>query len=86
MPRWLPDGFDVMARFTPCQGKTACRDDGEKCLTCGRSFEEIGKLRELMDELATLAMDFDYQNTDEYAAYIARKLEKTINYRREQEA
>lgn len=25
-----------MARFNPCHGKTACRDDGVRCLTCGR--------------------------------------------------
>lgn len=75
-----------MATFTPCQGKAACRDDGQKCLTCNRSFEEITKLRELMDGLATLAIDFNYDNVDEYATYVARKLEKTIKYRQEQNA
>lgn len=42
------------------------------------------KLRDLMDQLATLAIDFNYENIDDYAAYVARKLEKTVNYRREQ--
>jgi hypothetical protein len=71
-----------MARFTPCQGKTACRDDGERCLTCGRSFEEITRLRDLLDQLAGLALDYQYDNIPEYSAYIARKLEKTMAYRR----
>jgi hypothetical protein len=30
-----------MRPFTACKGKTACRDGGEQCLVCGRSFEEI---------------------------------------------
>ena len=72
-----------MSQFKPCQGKTACRDDGERCLTCGRDFQEIEKLRSLMDGLATLAMEYEYENVDEYSAYVARKLGKTIAYRRE---
>ena len=74
-----------MSRFTPCQGKTACRDDGSRCLTCGRDLSEIERLRLLMDQLATLAIDYDYENVEEYAAYVARKLEKMITYRRQEE-
>ncbi len=29
-----------MPRFEPCHGKDACCDDGECCLTCGRSLSE----------------------------------------------
>jgi len=72
-----------MARFEPCHGKDACRDDGERCLTCGRSLSEIARLRACIDELATLALDADYENSEEYAAYVARKLLKTISHRRE---
>lgn len=73
-----------MPRFEPCHGKEACRDDGERCLTCGRSLSEIARLRASIDELATLALDAAYDNTEEYAAYVARKLLKIINHRRAQ--
>lgn len=73
-----------MPRFEPCHGKDACRDDGEHCLTCGRPLSEIARLRASIDELASLALDAGYENTEEYAAYIARKLLKTINHRRDQ--
>lgn len=74
-----------MSRFEPCHGKDACRDDGERCLTCGRSLGEIARLRAAIDDLATLALDVGYDNTEEFASYVARKLFKTINHRREQQ-
>lgn len=72
-----------MAIFTPCQGKNACRDNGVLCLTCGRKLSEIMKLRELMQELTTLAINHDYENVDAYAQYIARKISKMIDYQRQ---
>ncbi|MFC1311962.1 MAG: hypothetical protein G8D81_00740 [gamma proteobacterium symbiont of Clathrolucina costata] len=72
-----------MEKFVPCQGKSACRDDGIRCLTCGRGVHEIEQLRHLMNQLASLAIDYDYENVDEYSSYVARKLEKMITYRRE---
>jgi hypothetical protein len=74
----------MLTRFEPCHGKDACRDDGERCLTCGRSLTEIARLRAGIDALATLALDAGYANSEEYANYVARKLLKTINHRREQ--
>lgn len=71
-----------MTHFTPCLGKTVCRDNGERCLSCGRSFDEITRLRNALDQLATLALDYDYANSTEYSAYIARKLDKIIAHRR----
>jgi hypothetical protein len=47
-------------------------------------LSEIARLRAAIDELARLALDADYDNTEEFAAYVARKLFKTINHRREQ--
>ena len=73
-----------MPRFEPCHGKDTCRDDGERCLTCGRSLREITRLRAAIDELASLALDADYENTEEYAAYVARKLLKILHHRRAQ--
>jgi len=75
-----------MRRFVPCQGKTACRDDGVRCLTCGRTLDEIGRLRNTLDGLADLAIAYDYKNVAEYRAYVAQKLEKMILYRRQQGA
>jgi hypothetical protein len=70
--------------FVPCQGKTACRDNGERCLSCGRSLEEITWLRDLLDQLGSLAIEYGYDNVDEFAAYIAHKLPKMVEYRRQQ--
>jgi hypothetical protein len=72
-----------MHPFSPCKGKTACRDDGEKCLVCERSFAEITRTGELIDALADLACAHDYDNVSEFAAYIARKLEKKVRHRRQ---
>jgi hypothetical protein len=73
-----------VARFEPCHGKNACRDTGERCLTCNRSSGEIARLRASLDELANLAIEYGYDNTEEFATYVARKLFKTIAHRREQ--
>jgi len=71
-----------MPIFTPCQGKTACRDDGERCITCGRSFAEIEQTRSLIDALADLAVNQGYENIDEFATYVAGKVVKKIKHRR----
>jgi len=73
-----------MGQFTPCQGKMACRDDGERCLTCNRHFDEITRLRDLLDQLANLALVYEYDNSAEYSAYVARKLDKLITHRRQE--
>ena len=71
-----------MAVFKPCQGKTACRDDGVQCMTCGRSLEEIVQLRELMRQLAALAVEHDYQNVEEYTQYLSIKVAKMVDHMR----
>jgi len=45
-----------MPTFTPCKGKTVCRDDGERCVTRGRRFAEIEQARCLINALAELAV------------------------------
>ncbi|MES9971663.1 MAG: hypothetical protein ABW092_16645 [Candidatus Thiodiazotropha sp.] len=74
-----------MTTFTPCQGKHACRDNGVICLTCQRNLTEITKLRELMQGLSTLAIDHEYENLDDYAQYIARKIIKMVDYQRQEQ-
>lgn len=71
-----------MKPFTPCKGKTACRDDGKNCLVCGRSLQEIKATRKLIDALAELAIDYDYENISEFAAYVAGKAERKVTHQR----
>ena len=75
-----------MSTFNPCKGKTACRDDGEKCLTCGRSLGEIEQTRILIDALAELALVQGYDNVNQFVVYVADKLEKKILHRREEKS
>jgi hypothetical protein len=72
-----------LSGFSPCKGKTACRDDGSECLTCGRSFTEIEQTRRLIDALAEFACAQGYNNIGEFASYVADILEKKARYRRE---
>lgn len=67
--------------FKPCQGKKTCRENEELCLTCGRTLGEIQSLRELMDELASLAIAYEYENIEEFGEYITRKLPKMVSHR-----
>ena len=71
-----------MTTFTPCQGQTACRDDGATCLTCGRGLGEIEQTRKLIDALAELAVGQGYENVEEFAAYVASKVVKKVRHRR----
>lgn len=72
-----------MREFTPCKGKDACRDDGERCLTCERKLTEVARTVFLMNELSDFVIEQEYSNVDEFAAYIARKLVKKVKHRRE---
>jgi len=71
-----------MAVFKPCQGKNACRDNGVLCLTCGRKLNEIVQLRVLMQQLTELAINYNYENVEEYTEYLTRKVAKMIEYQR----
>lgn len=72
-----------MTTFRPCAGKTACRDDNITCLTCGRSLAAIVETRRLIDALAEFALAEGYENVEEFAAYVAKKVEKKVRHRRE---
>jgi predicted Fe-S protein YdhL (DUF1289 family) len=72
-----------MRQFSPCKGKTACRDDGKTCLACGRSLQEIVDTRRLIDALAELAITHEYENIGEFSAYVADKVAKKVRHRRE---
>jgi hypothetical protein len=71
-----------MTDFTPCRGKTACRDDDVTCLTCGRGLDEIARTRDLIDALAALAIERGYGNVEEFAGYVADKVVRKVHARR----
>jgi imidazolonepropionase-like amidohydrolase len=75
-----------MSVFTSCLGKTACRDDGQRCLACHRSLAEIERTRALIDALADFALQQDYDNVAEFAAHVADKLVRKVAYRRNKAA
>lgn len=70
-----------MTAFTPCKGLAACRDDGRRCLTCGRDLGEIARLRDLIDGLA---IQHGYENVESYTSYVAEKVAKKVRHRRQQ--
>lgn len=67
-----------MTQFRPCLGKTACREDAAGCRTCRRSAEEILRTRELVDEVVDFAATMGYDNPDEFAAYLARRISRKL--------
>lgn len=72
-----------MQNFKPCVGKNACRDSEHSCLTCGRPLAEVARTRELIDQLAEFVIASGYGNVDEFATYIARKVVKKVEHRRD---
>ncbi len=73
-----------MTAFRPCLGKTACTEGGDDCRACGRSFEEIERTRQLVNGLARLALEMDYDNPRAFADYVARRLVKKVQSAREE--
>lgn len=72
-------------QFKPCQGKQLCQENEQGCRTCERSYEEIIKTRELVDELTELAQRFEYENGDEFADYIAKRIKKKLAHASKEE-
>jgi hypothetical protein len=73
-----------MTAFRPCLGQTACTEGGDHCRSCGRSFEEIERTRELVNGLARLALAMDYGNPQAFADHVARRLVKKGQHAREE--
>lgn len=71
-----------MPQFKPCLGKTACRDDGLTCLACGRSLEEIQRTQALIGGLVDVAIRYGYDNPQDFADYVARRMVKRLAHRR----
>ena len=71
-------------KFVACKGKTACRDDGELCLTCGRNLIEVEKTRLLIEAVTDHLLAHDYDNPHDFVAYVAEKSLKKLKYRKDQ--
>ncbi len=70
-----------MARFTPCIGRTACRDDGVRCLACNRSLSEIAKTREVVERVAAFLEELEYENPEQFLDYLTSKVTKKLKAR-----
>jgi hypothetical protein len=68
--------------FEPCRGKTRCRQDGDRCVTCGRTIAEIEYTRDLIDRLAQLVLEMDYDNPEDFAAFVAMRILKKVEHAR----
>ena len=65
-------------KFVPCAGREKCRELGERCLGCGRSLEEIARVRRTSDELTALVLAADYENPEAFIDYLAAKAKKKV--------
>lgn len=66
--------------FKPCAGKNVCIENETHCLSCGRKLETIAKTRKLIEALANLALEEDYNNVEEFLEYIGRKAGKMVQH------
>jgi hypothetical protein len=67
-----------MAKFVTCINRNACTEDGTHCRACGRSHEEIQSTRELTSLVADFVKRMNYENPQDFLAYLQRKVEKKI--------
>ena len=66
--------------FKPCINRNACNDDGVRCRSCGRSLDEIIQTKQVVDTVFNFIREMDYDNSDEFMAYLSRKIAKKINH------
>ncbi len=59
-------------KFVPCQDK--CTYEGTHCEGCGRSHVEIAETKQLVAGLVDFARKMEYENSEEFANYIAQKV------------
>lgn len=70
-----------MTRFTPCVGRTACRDDGVRCLACHRSLSEIAKTRDVVETVTAFLDEMNYENPQQFFDYLSSKVMKKLKAR-----
>ena len=72
-------------RFNPCRGGDFCTQEGSHCEGCGRSHEEIAATRELIAAVGQFALDREFENVEDFAAYVADKAVKKVQMVRSEE-
>lgn len=65
-------------KFTPCIDRNACSEEGTHCRACGRSHEEIRRTRELTSQLSEFMLEMNYDNPEDFFAYLERKVGKKL--------
>jgi hypothetical protein len=68
-----------MQTFRPCAGKSVCNENENHCLVCGRSLEAIARTRQLVDELTRLAQQENYDNPQDFLAYVSHRVLKKLD-------
>ena len=63
--------------FRPCTGE--CSEEGTHCEGCGRSFEEIDEMRDLVNALVSLAKKREYENYADFADGVASSIKYAIS-------
>ncbi len=69
--------------FKPCISRNACNDNGERCLACGRTLDEVTKTKQLVDNVFNFIQEMEYDNSDEFMDYLSRKIAKKIAHSNE---
>ena len=70
--------------FKPCVNRTACTEDGTHCRACGRSHQEIAAVRGITTQVSDFVQDMQYENAEEFLAYLSKKVLKKIKSKTEQ--
>ena len=66
--------------YTPCQ--SLCDKTADVCSGCGRTREEINRVKEIVQKAVALGVEQEYSNIDEYADAIAASIKKKIRLQR----
>lgn len=64
-------------KFTPCN-PDLCTKEGTNCSGCGRSHTEIADTKALIKGLVDLSQQHDYENIEDFAAFIHKNLLKKL--------
>ena len=73
-----------MNQFKPCVSKSLCTEGGEVCKSCGRPHWHIDQTRQLINDMAEFILQADFENVEEFTAYLASKAQKKVAARRKQ--
>jgi len=65
-------------QFKSCVSRGACTEDGDKCRACGRPHEEVNAVRALTNQVTAFIQQMDYENSDEFLEYLAKKVAKKL--------